>query len=209
MRHEDGAELEFGFYNCVSLLSLEKERGYIQQSFPCYFEKYRTDGVEYTIYIGQSIAHEKKFDNLYLRNLRLWQLSSMAHIAKLTHKLNPKLKVPLETTQLILMHSSPITISFRSDERRFDVEGAYNIRYEIIKKRIDKVHVKDTGERLTQPGSIAMVYSYVREMEELKKYITFLQSKNILEPEIEELELEELQGVSGLKALRVKVNLLA
>lgn len=186
---------------------LEKERQYIQQSFPCYFEKYRTDGVEYTIYIGQSIAEEKKFDQLYLRNLRLWQLSSMAHIARLTHKLGPTLKVPLETTQMILMHSSPINISFRSDERRFDVEGAYNVRYEIIKKRIDKVHIKDTGERLTQPGTIAMVYSYVREMEEFKKYITFLQSKKILLPEIEMLDLEELQGVSGLKALRVKVNM--
>ncbi|SEV97304.1 GAF domain-containing protein [Chitinophaga arvensicola] len=186
---------------------LEKERSYIQQSFPCYFEKYRTDGVEYTIYIGQSIAQEKKFDQLYLRNLRLWQLSSMAHIARLTHQLGPKLKVPLQTTQMILMHSAPITISFRSDERRFDVEGAYNVRYEIIKKRIDKVHVKDTGERLTQPGTIAMVYSYVREMEEFKKYITFLQSKKILMPEIEMLDLEELQGVSGLKALRVKVNM--
>ncbi|GEP90837.1 hypothetical protein SAMN05660909_00795 [Chitinophaga terrae (ex Kim and Jung 2007)] len=206
-RHRREYEDSLSTINTAISQYLEKERQYIQQSFPCYFEKYRTDGVEYTIYIGQSIAHEKKFDNLYLRNLRLWQLSSMAHIARLTHKIGPKLKVPLETTQLILMHSSPITISFRSDERRFDVEGAYNIRYEIIKKRIDKVHIKDTGERLTQPGTIAMVYSYVREMEELKKYITFLQSKQILEPEVEELELEELQGVSGLKALRVKVNM--
>ncbi|SHM21382.1 hypothetical protein SAMN05444266_10713 [Chitinophaga jiangningensis] len=186
---------------------LEKERQYIQQSFPCYFEKYRTDGVEYTIYIGQSIAQEKKFDQLYLRNLRLWQLSSMATIARLTHKMAPTLKNPLQTTQMILMHSSPITISFRNDERRFDVEGAYNIRYEIIKKRIDKVHVKDSGERLTQPGMIAIVYSNAREMEEYKKYINFLQSKNILLPDMEMLDLEELQGVSGLKALRVKVNL--
>ncbi|MCW3461819.1 hypothetical protein [Chitinophaga nivalis] len=186
---------------------LEKERDYIQQSFPCYFEKYRTDGIEYTIYIGQSIAQDKKFDHLYLRNLRLWQLTSMAHIAKLTHQLGPQLKTPLETTQMILMHSAAITISFRSDERRFDVEGAYNIRYEIIKKRIDKVHVKDTGERLTQPGTIAIVYSHVKEMEELKKYISFLQSKKLLLPDIEMLDLEELQGVSGLKALRVKVNI--
>ena len=153
------------------------------------------------------VAEASGFDHLYLRNLRLWQLSSMAHIARLTQQLGAKLKVPLQTTQMILMHSAPITISFRSDERRFDVEGAYNVRYEIIKKRIDKVHVKDTGERLTQPGTIAMVYSYVREMEELKKYVTFLQSKKILLPEIEMLDLEELQGVSGLKALRVKVNM--
>lgn len=166
--HRREYEESLSAINTVISQYLEKERQYIQQSFPCYFEKYRTDGVEYTIYIGQSIAEGKKFDHLYLRNLRLWQLSSMAQIARVTHRLSPKLKVPLQTTQMILMHSSPITISFRSDERRFDVEGAYNVRYEIIKKRIDKVHIKDTGERLTQPGTIAMVYSYMREMEELK-----------------------------------------
>jgi len=193
--------------NTVISQYLEKERHSIQQSFPCYFEKYRTDGIEYTIYIGQSIAYEKKFDLLYLRNLRLWQLTSMAQIARITHQLSPELKVPLKTTQLLLMHSSPITISFRNDERRFDVEGAYNIRYEIIKKRIDKVHIKGSSERLTQPGTIAIVFSYGREMEEYRKYIAFLQDKKILKPGLEILDLEELQGVSGLKALRVHVNL--
>ncbi|MCK7559307.1 hypothetical protein MKQ70_31815 [Chitinophaga sedimenti] len=44
---------------------LENERENVQESFPCYFEKYRTDGVEYNIYIGQSIAPDKKFDLLY------------------------------------------------------------------------------------------------------------------------------------------------
>ncbi|MFY0253565.1 GAF domain-containing protein [Chitinophaga sp. 30R24] len=205
--HRREYEESLSMINSAISQYLEKERQYIQHSFPCYFEKYRTDGIEYTIYIGQSLAQEKKFDQLYLRNLRLWQLSSMAYIARLTHKIGPKLKIPLQTTQMILMHSAPITISFRSDERRFDVEGAYNVRYEIIKKRIDKVHIKDSSERLTQPGTIAMVYSYIREMEELKKYIAFLQNKKILLPEIEMLELEELQGVSGLKALRVKVNM--
>ncbi|SCC49603.1 hypothetical protein GA0116948_11113 [Chitinophaga costaii] len=186
---------------------LEKERDAIQNSFPCYFEKYRTDGVEYNIYIGQSIAQNKKFDLLYLRNLQLWQLTSMAGIARLTHQLMHELEVPLQTTQLILIHSNPIDISFRLDERRFDVEGAYNIRYEIIKKRIDKVHVRDTGERLTQPGKIALVFNYAREAEEYRKYIHFLQNKNILLPEIEMLELEELQGISGLKAMRVSINM--
>lgn len=186
---------------------LDKEKENIQHSFPCYFEKYRTDGVEYNIYIGQAIAQNRKFDQLYLRNLRLWQLSSMAEIAKMTHKLEGKLKVPLQTTQLILVHSNPIDISFRQDERRFDVEGAYNIRYEIIKKRIDKVHIRQTGKRLTQPGTISIVYAYAKEMEEYLKYITFLQNKGVLTPEVELLDLEDLQGVSGLRALRVKVNL--
>ena len=87
------------------------------------------------------------------------------------------------------------------------MEGAYNIRYEIMKKRIDKVHVEPTGQRLTQPNTIAVVYAYAKEMEEYRKYIQFLQSKNILKPNIEMLELEELQGISGLKAMRVEVNL--
>ncbi|MGX5818702.1 hypothetical protein ACWKWU_10930 [Chitinophaga lutea] len=186
---------------------LEKEKDDLQKSFPCYFEKYRTDGVEYNIYIGQSIAPDRKFDMLYLRNLRLWQLSSMAGIARITHELEPKLRIPLQTTQLILAHSNPIAISFRKDERRFDVEGAYNIRYEIMKKRIDKVRVRNTNERLTQPGKIAIVYSYGREAEEYRKYIEFLQNKKILLPEVEMLDLEEVQGISGLKAIRLTVNM--
>ncbi|UKJ05804.1 GAF domain-containing protein [Solitalea lacus] len=186
---------------------LEEEEENIQQSYPHYFEKYRTDGVEYNIYIGQSIAPQKPFDSLYLKNLRLWQLKSMAEIARITHHLAPSLKVPLQTTQLILIHSQPIAISFRKDERRFDVEGSYNIRYEIMKKRIDKVHLKDSTERLTQPGKLALVYFNQKETDEYQQYINFLQSKEILKSGIEFLELEELQGVKGLKAMRVDVNL--
>ncbi len=204
--HRREYEESLGQINTVVNAYLENEREAVQESFPCYFEKYRTDGVEYNIYIGQSIAPEKKFDLIYLRNLRLWQVTSMAAIAKETHKLSPSLKVPLQTTQLILVHSNPIEISFRKDERRFDVEGAYNIRYEIMKKRIDKVRIRETKQRLTQPGTIALVYSYAREAEEYRKYIEFLQNKNILKPGIEMLELEELQGISGLKAMRVEIN---
>src|SRR5690606_38149354 len=105
----------------------------IQSNYPCYFEKYRTDGIEYDIYIGQSIAPERKFNQIYLDNIRLWQLTSMASITRLTHHLIPQMKRPLATTQLIFVVSTPIDIVFRSDERRFDVEGAYNIRYYIIK----------------------------------------------------------------------------
>jgi len=207
LHHRQEYEESLATINMAISKYLDKEKENIQLSFPCYFEKYRTDGIEYNIYIGQSIAQHQKFDLLYLRNLRLWQLSSMAQIARLTHKLKPGLKVPLQTTQLILAHSNPIDISFRHDERRFDVEGAYNIRYEIMKKRIDKVHTEPGGERLTQPNTIAIVYSFAKEMEEYRKYIHFLQNKNILKPGIEMLDLEELQGISGLKAMRVEVNL--
>jgi uncharacterized protein (DUF2132 family) len=188
--------------NYLDLMNTE-----IQQAFPCYFEKFRTDGVEYDVYIGQSIAPEKTFDLVYLKNLRLWQLSSMASIAKLSHLLLPQLKVPLQTTQLIFIYSNTIDISFRNDERRFDVEGGYNIRYHIIKKRIDKVHIKHSGERLTQPGKIALIYFDQKDANEYISYIHHLQDKKLLLDDMEQLELEELQGVAGLKALRVGVAL--
>jgi len=186
---------------------LEEQENMIQQSFPHYFEKYRTDGVEYNIYIGQSIAPAYPFDLLYLKNIRLWQMQSMAEVARITDKLLPLLKVPLQTTQLILVHSQCISISFRKDERKFDVEGSYNIRYEVIKKRIDKARLKNSAERLTQPGKIAIVYSNQKEAQEYQEYIEFCQDKRLLKPGIEMLELEELQGIKGLKAMRVDINL--
>src|SRR6185503_19133718 len=103
-------------------------------------------------------------------------------------------------------HSQPLSISFRTEERKFDVDGAYNIRYEIVKKRIDKVRIKETNERLTQPGKIAIVYSQAKDATEYTEYIEFLQNLNLLKPGIERHDLEELQGVVGLKALRVDVN---
>ncbi|HEY0751770.1 MAG TPA: GAF domain-containing protein, partial [Chitinophagaceae bacterium] len=206
-KHRKDYEDSVAAINNAILTYLEKDEEEIQDSYPHYFEKYRTDGIEYNIYIGQSIAPSKPFDLLYLKNIRLWQLKSMAEAARITRELYPKLKVPLQTTQLILIHSQPISISFRRDERKFDVEGSYNIRYEIIKKRLDKALIKDSTERLTQPGKIAMVYSNQKEVAEYEEYIRFLQKKNILKEGLEMLELDELQGVKGLKALRVEINL--
>jgi predicted helicase len=86
------------------------------------------------------------------------------------------------------------------------VDGAYNTRYEIIKKRIDKAYIRNTNERLTQPGKIAIVYSQSKDAAEYAEYIEFLQGHNLLKPQIEYHELEEMQGVVGLKAMRVEVN---
>ena len=52
-----------------------------------------------------------------------------------------------------------------------------------------------------------MVYSNQKEVQEYQQYIEFLQDKNILKPGIELLDLEELQGIKGLKAMRVDINL--
>jgi hypothetical protein len=186
---------------------IDKEQEAAQKIFPHYFERFVTDGVDFNIYIGQSISPDKKFDFFYLKNLKIWQLSTLAKAARLTHQLEKELPLRLQTSQLILAHSHPISISFRTAERKFDVDGAYNIRYEIIKKRIDKVHVKDSNERLTQPGTIAIVYSQPQEAQEYMEYIEFLQNQGLLKGEIQKFDLEELQGVSGLKGLRVAINL--
>ncbi len=204
---ESRRQLETSMNTIISSVNkyMEMMKGEIQQAYPSYFEKFRTDGVEYDIYIGQSIAPEKPFNDIYLKNLRLLQLTSMAAIAKYSNALLPQLAKPVETTQLIFIHSQPIDIKFRKDEKRFDVEGSYNIRYHIVKKRIDKVNIKNTKTRLTQPGKIALVYFSQKEADEYIGYIRYLQEQNILTNDLEELDLEELQGVSGLKALRVGV----
>lgn len=182
---------------------LEKEK--LQQSYPCYFEKFRTDGVEYDIYIGQSISPQQKFNHFHLKNLRLWQLSTMAEVIRMTKALLVSMPVKLQTTQLIFIHNHTIDISFRADERKFDVEGAYNIRYQMIKKRIDKVHIRDTKERLTQPNQLALIYFNKRDIEDYLPFVSYLQELGTFSKDVEELDLEELQGLSGLKALRIGV----
>ena len=178
-----------------------------QAMFPHYFEKYKTDGVEHNIYIGQSIVNTKEFNELHLQNLRLWQLMTICETEHLMEfEIKPQLKMPLSIASLILVHHTPITIKFRQEEKRFDVEGAYNIRYEIIKKRIDKATIKGTKERLTQAGKIAIVYSQDREAREYGQYLNYLQSIRYITKEIEWLDLNDLQGVTGLKAIRVTVN---
>jgi hypothetical protein len=186
---------------------LEKFRKAIGLVYPSYFEKFRTDGVEYDIYAGQSIAPSKPFLPEYVDIFQQRQLRFMAEVAAITQRLTPGLDVPLQTTQLIFVHPATIDIGFRRDERRFDVEGAYNIRYQIIKKRIDKANVKDTRERLTQPGKIVVVYHKSSSIaERYRAYIRELQQEGLLLHDLEELELEELQGISGLVALRVGIK---
>lgn len=60
---------------------------------------------------------------------------------------------------------------------------------------------------MTQPGKIALIYFDLKDIQEYPSNIEHLQSKGILEEGIEYLELEEQQGVSGLKAKRVTVRM--
>jgi hypothetical protein len=183
---------------------LDKKQEEAQKMFPHYFERYKTDGVEYNMYIGNTLVNDREFASVYLHNLRLWQLEIMCEIENIAYDLVEKMPYSLRVASLILVHSSPLAIKFRMDEKQFDVDGAYNVRYEIVKKRIDKSHIKGTSERLTQAGKIAIVYSNDNDVEEYLNYIEYLQSEKLL-GKVEMLELEDLQGVSGLKAIRVEV----
>ncbi|MCU7550978.1 GAF domain-containing protein [Chitinophagaceae bacterium LB-8] len=176
-----------------------------QNMFPHYFEKYKTDGVEHNLYIGESMVKSKTYHPLFLRNLRLWQLLITCEIENVIQRTKPLLKKDLNICSLILVHSNPLNIHFSMEEKKFDVDGTYNIRYEIIKKRIDKATIKETNERLTQKGKLVIIYSNDREIMEYVHYLHYLQSINYIESEIEWVTLNDLQGVTGLKALRVNI----
>lgn len=186
---------------------LEMEQQAAQGMFPHYFEKQKTDGVDYQIYVGSALLENGRVDPLCLKNLRLWQLMITCGMAARAHQLRDRLPIPLETTHLILVQHAPLSIRFRFDEKRFDVDGAYDIRYEIVKKRIDKALVEGTAERVTQPGKVALIYSQPGEAQEYRAYIEYLQGLGYLTDGVEQLDLEELQGVQGLRALRVQVAL--
>ena len=184
---------------------LDKEEKRTQLMLPHYFQKYKTDGIEYDIYMGQSLLREGKFDEIQLRNMRLWQILAMCEITRLLEKKQKDLPILLSTAQLILVHGTPLSIRFRLDEKQFDVDGAYNIRYAILKKRIDKALIEGTGQRLTQKGKVAIVYSHEKDKMEYVTYLEYLVQKGYITDEIEELKLGKMQGVQGLKALRVTV----
>lgn len=185
---------------------LDRKQAEAQSFFPHYYERFKTDGVEHNLYIGASISPKHTYNPLYLNNLRLWQLQAMCEMENEYYRLKPGLPYELDVTSLILVFSSPISIRFRMDEKRFDVDGTYNARYEVVKKRIDKSHIKGTQERITEKGKITIVYSQKQEEVEYRRYIRFLQHKNMLGNIIETFEVEDLQGVTGLKALRVSVQ---
>lgn len=198
-------ELSMQMINHAVARHLDEFNAQLQELFPCYFEKFRTDGVEFDIYLGHSITPDREFSEELLSDFRYRQLKVIAEIAQTTAGLTAHLPIPLETTQLIFVYAKLLDISFRIDEQRFDVDGGYNIRYQMVKKRIDKAHLKNSTERLTQPGKIAIVYLNNHEAKAYLSYIKRLQDQQLLTATVEYLELEELQGVEGLKALRVEV----
>ncbi|MCE7065948.1 hypothetical protein [Dyadobacter sp. CY326] len=176
-----------------------------QLVFPHYYERFKTDGVEHNLYIGASISPFLPFYMEHLHALRFWQLEVLCKMEIAHHHKMNALPYPLDVTTLILVYHEAISIRFRMDEKRFDVDGSYNARFEIVKKRIDKACIKHTNERITKAGKVTIVYSNEAEVQEYKGYIATLQSAKLLETDVEQFEVEDLQGVTGLRALRVGI----
>lgn len=177
-----------------------------QQIFPHYYERFKSDGVEHNLYIGQNIAPELHYTSKVVHKLRYWQLKTICKMELEFQSFKQDLPISLDIASLIFVYNEKIDIRFRMDEKRFDVDGAYNSYYEIIKKRLDKAHVKDSSERITAPGKITIVYFGMENQKEYLDYVTKLQKKGILEHDVEFLKVEDLQGITGLLALRVSIK---
>ena len=72
---------------------IDKEQVAAQKVYPHYFERYVTDGLEFNIYMGQSISPRKKFDEIYLRNLKMWELTVLTKAARITHTLGKRIEL--------------------------------------------------------------------------------------------------------------------
>lgn len=184
---------------------LDERQKEAQQMYPHFFERFKTDGVEHNMYIGESITRENSFHNIHLYNLRLWQMQVMCEMENEFYNKKNNLPVKLDVASLILVFNQPMSIRFRMDEKKFDVDGTYNARYEVVKKRVDKAFIKNTNKRITEPGILTIVYSQKEDEIEYLKYIKFLQHKRILDNNVQIVEVEDLQGVTGLKAIKVGV----
>ncbi|MEZ4792547.1 MAG: hypothetical protein R2783_03490 [Gelidibacter sp.] len=176
----------------MSLL-IDSKQTEAQKMYPHYFERYKTDGVEHNMYIGESITKEEGFNEIYLYNLRLWQLQVMCEMENDYYQNQENYPIALDVASMILVFNQPMSIRFRMDEKQFDVDGTYNARYEVVKKRVDKAFIKGTRERITTKGKISIIYSQKDDEQEYLKYIKFLQSKNVLDGPVEIVELEDLQ----------------
>ncbi len=184
---------------------LDEEEAAMQKVLPHYFERYQTDGISYDLFLGNALLKTPVFEIQQLETFRLWQLKSMCEITRRIADLQVTLSHHMTTAQLILVYSLPMTIRFRMDEKKFDVDGNDNVRYALLKKRIDKALILGTANRLTLPGKVAIVYTQDKDRKEYQKYLDYLIEKKIIKPNVEDLELEALQGIKGLKAIRITV----
>jgi hypothetical protein len=183
----------------------ERSQVLMQKTIPHYCDLEISDGMDHMIYVGKSIHAD--FTPYHLRSLRYEQLRAMCDCARAVFDLKSQYETTLEVTHLVLVQDSPIDIFHdENTERLFDVKGTKDIRYEIVKKRIDKAVDRDTQTRITQPGMLTIVYSTDEEWVEYHQYLRYLAREGWVDAQIELGCVEPLQGVTGLKFARVRVK---
>ncbi|WP_035989401.1 histidine kinase [Leptolyngbya sp. KIOST-1] len=164
-----------------------------------------TDGIDHMIYAGQAI--DSTFTEFQLKSLRYEQLRAVCDCARKGFALKAIYDTDMTVTHLVLVQGYTVDIVHdETTERLFDVRGTRDTRYEIVKKRIDKACDAETGDRITQPGRLTVVYSTSEEWQEYERYLRYLHREGLIEDEIEQGTVEPLQGVNGLKFARVRVR---
>jgi hypothetical protein len=203
------ARLEYdqliGKINAILRDTWEQWQSRMQQISPHYCDIETTDGIDHMIYAGQSI--DPKFSKFHLRSLRYEQLRAVCDCARSALKFQTNdHATTLNVTHLVLVQDSTVDIFHdETTEKLFDVRGTRDTRYEIVKKRIDKAIDEQTQQRITQPGMLTLVYSTTDEFEEYQQYLHYLTREGWIDSECDRGTVEPLQGVTGLKFIRVRV----
>ncbi|NET59579.1 MAG: GAF domain-containing protein [Symploca sp. SIO2E6] len=190
-----------------SLLKATWERWQVrmQQIIPHYCDIECTDGLDHMIYVGESI--DSNFSLYHLRSLRYEQLRAICDCARTIFHQKTSESNQLAVTHLVLVQDFTIDISHdESTEKLFDVRGTKDIRYEIVKKRVDKAMDKETHTRITQPGMLTVVYSTQDEWREYQQYLHYLAREGWVDSKITSGTIEPLQGITGLKFARVQIR---
>lgn len=176
----------------------------MQQILPHYCDIECTDGMDHMIYVGKSI--DSKFSPFHLHSLRYEQLRAICDCARTVFRLKAESQINMELAHLVLVQNTTIDIFHNENtEKMFDVKGTRDIRYELVKKRIEKAVDRDAQERITQSGMLTVVYSTEDEWQEYQQYLRYLSREGWVESKIQTGMVEALQGVSGLKFARVRI----
>lgn len=176
----------------------------MQNILPHYGDIECTDGMDHMIYVGKSI--DPRFTPFHLHSLRYEQLRAICDCGRTAFRLKAAGQINLELAHLILVQDTAITIFHNENtEKMFDVQGTRDIRYELVKKRIEKALDKDAQERITQAGMLTIVYSTDGEWQEYRQYLRYLTREGWVESKIQTGMVEPLQGVSGLRFARVRI----
>lgn len=176
----------------------------MQMIIPHYYDMEISDGMDYIIYAGKSI--DSRFTSFHICSLRYEQLRAMCDCARNIFRLKSEHKITLDLAHLVLVQHTPIDIFHdENTESIFSVRGTRDIRYEIVKKRIDKGIDRETKTRITQPGMLTIVYSTEEEWEEYAQYLRYLHREGWVTDKIDFGVVDPLPGVSGLNYARVAV----